>query len=153
MQKKWVQNVHKLFLCSVHVLGLKCLICSTVKFCDEEGFIFVSKKILCLARSKLGYSLLVWWISCSKVSVWKPFVQVYAVPKGDSSKFLSKTANSFSQSVLFNLSHLVKQVTADENLLVFISVPNKVIGSLCCFRVQSRQSVSVLQTSAILRGQ
>lgn len=31
--------------------------------------------------------------------------------------------------MLFNLSHLVKQVTADENSLVFSSLPNKVIGS------------------------
>lgn len=65
------------------------------------------------------------------------------MPKGDSSKFLSKTANSSSQSVLFSLSHLVKQVTADENSLVLSSLSNKVTAFLCCFRVQKKKKKTV----------
>lgn len=61
------------------------------------------------------------------------------MPKCDSSKFLSKTANSSSQSVLFSLSHLVKHVTADENSLVFSSLSNKVTAFLCCFRPQKKK--------------
>jgi len=74
------------------------------------------------------------------------------VPKDDSSKFLSKTANSSSQSILFSLSHLVKQVTADENSLVFSSLPNKVLGSLL-FQTSEQTGYFLLQTSAIPHGE
>lgn len=46
--------MHKVFLYSVHISALKCFICTTVKFCDEEGFIFLSKKDFVPAWVKAG---------------------------------------------------------------------------------------------------
>lgn len=40
--------------------------------------------------------------------------------------------------VRFLPSHLVKQVTADDNSLVFSSLSNKVTAFLCCFTVQKK---------------